>query len=142
MARVAAQGRDTAPVPKPEPIVIKKRPHRARRDKLWLPSCRGGWVWQDTSRTNAYTGLRWGEVTGLRTQHLDLLKRTLTVTEAASEVGDSINRVEPKTEASRRSVALPRFLYSELVGYPRPKKRPKPLRCKGFVWWAILDLNQ
>ncbi len=67
--------------------------------------------------TAAYTGLRWGEVTGLRIQRLDLLRRTVTVTEAASEVRGHISRTEPKTAASRRSVVLPRFLCDELAAH-------------------------
>jgi integrase len=67
--------------------------------------------------TAAYTGLRWGEVTGLRIQRLDLLRRTVTVTEAASEVRGHISWTEPKTAASRRSVVLPRFLCDELAAH-------------------------
>jgi integrase len=65
----------------------------------------------------AYTGLRWGEITGLRIQRLDLLRRTLTVSEAASEVRGEVTWKEPKTQASRRSVVLPRFLCDELSAH-------------------------
>ncbi len=67
--------------------------------------------------TAAYTGLRWGEITGLRIERLDLLRRTLTVTEAASEVRGHISFTEPKTTASRRSVVLPRFLCDEIAAH-------------------------
>jgi integrase len=35
----------------------------------------------------AYTGLRWGEATGLRLAHLDMLRRRVRVTENAVKVG-------------------------------------------------------
>ncbi|MFQ5967331.1 MAG: tyrosine-type recombinase/integrase, partial [Acidimicrobiia bacterium] len=50
-----------------------------------------------------YTGLRIGEATHLRPDHLNLLRRQLRVVEHL------------KTEASLRTVSLPRFLVEELA---------------------------
>ena len=44
----------------------------------------------------AYCGLRWGEATGLRVRHLDMLKRRLMVEENAVQVGSVIEVGTPK----------------------------------------------
>lgn len=65
--------------------------------------------------TAAYTGCRFGELAGLRVRRLDLLRRSLTVSEALSDVRGQVALAAPKTAAARRQVALPKFLSEELV---------------------------
>lgn len=57
----------------------------------------------------AYTGLRWGEATGLRVMHLDTPRRRVNVEENAVEVGAVIEVGTPKTH-ERRQVRYPAFL--------------------------------
>lgn len=57
----------------------------------------------------AYTGLRWGELTGLKVRHVDALRRRLQVTENAVRVGGVVHVGTPKTH-EQRSVAYPEFL--------------------------------
>lgn len=57
----------------------------------------------------AYTGLRWGEATGLRVKHLDFHRRRVSVEENAVMVGTVIQVGTPKTHEAR-SVPYPRFL--------------------------------
>lgn len=64
--------------------------------------------------TAAYAGCRFGELAGLRTHRLDLLRRSLTVAEALSEVRGQVQLAPPKTTAARRQLALPKFLTEEL----------------------------
>lgn len=64
--------------------------------------------------TAAYAGCRFGELAGLKTHRLDLLRRTLTVTESLSEVRGQVRLAPPKTAAARRQLALPKFLTKEL----------------------------
>lgn len=59
--------------------------------------------------TMAYSGLRWGEVTGLRVRHLDIEKRRVTVEENAVAVGSKIVTGTTKSH-ERRIVPIPRFL--------------------------------
>ncbi len=70
----------------------------------------------------AYTGLRAGELRALRLRHVDLLRRTVRVEDAVSEVARGVVFGEPKSETSRRTIALPRFLcerlYEHLVTRP------------------------
>ena len=65
----------------------------------------------------AFTGLRWGELAGLRLKRLDILRRRLTVAETLTEVSGVLSFGEPKTKASRRRVTLPHFLCDELAAH-------------------------
>lgn len=65
--------------------------------------------------TAAYTGARFGELAALQVSRLNLLRGTLTVTEQVSEVKGQVRIRPPKTAASRRQIALPRFL-CDLLG--------------------------
>lgn len=67
-------------------------------------------------RFAAYTGLRAGEVAALRVGRLDLLRGSVDVREAYSEVHGKLVLGATKTYA-RRSVALPRFLVDELAAF-------------------------
>lgn len=62
----------------------------------------------------AFTGLRWGELAGLKAKHLDLTRHRLTVAEVLSEVDGQLSFKKPKTPASRRTIALPSALVTEL----------------------------
>ena len=57
----------------------------------------------------SYTGLRWGEATGLRVRDVDLLRRRVYVQENAVMVNGVIRTGTPKTHANR-SVPYPDFL--------------------------------
>lgn len=57
----------------------------------------------------AYTGLRWGELTGLRVRDVDVSRRRLAVNENAVRVGATIHVGTPKTH-ERRTVPYPAFL--------------------------------
>jgi integrase len=62
----------------------------------------------------AYTGLRWGEATGLRIRDLDMLRRRATISENAVEVGSEI--IVGTTKGHKlRSVPLPDFLLPYLA---------------------------
>lgn len=59
--------------------------------------------------TLAYTGLRWGEATGLRVQDIDFNRARLTVVQNAVMVGGHIEVGTPKTHQAR-TVPIPAFL--------------------------------
>lgn len=65
--------------------------------------------------TAAYTGLRAGELVALRRESLDMLRRSLRVDQAVSDVGGELLVGPPKTKAARRTVSLPRFLCDALA---------------------------
>jgi integrase len=63
----------------------------------------------------AYAGLRFGEVSALRTPHLRLLERRIEISEGASEVNGKSYVGPLKTKESRRVVTIPAFLTDELA---------------------------
>lgn len=62
----------------------------------------------------AYGGLRWGELVALRRNRVNILGRTLQVTQSATEVAGRLAFGTPKTHQSR-TVHLPAFV-ADLVG--------------------------
>ena len=62
----------------------------------------------------AYTGVRFGELSGLRVRRLDLLRRRAEIVEAVAEVGGAAVFSSPKSHQVR-SVPVPRFLVDELA---------------------------
>src|SRR3954467_2346645 len=61
-----------------------------------------------------YSGLRWGELAGLRRDRVNVLARSVHVVEQLTEVGGKLAFGPPKTAAGRRKVTLPRFLAEAL----------------------------
>lgn len=80
----------------------------------------------------AYTGLRWGEATGLRVRHVDLERRRLLVEENAVNVGDLIVVGTPKNDQPR-SVPYPSFLDDAVVQWSRGKARDSILIGNGMT---------
>jgi integrase len=61
-----------------------------------------------------YGGLRVGEMLGLRTSRVDLLRARVEVSETLVEVSGNLYSGPPKTRAGRRSVPLPRVAVAAL----------------------------
>lgn len=103
----------------------------------------------------AYTGLRWGELAGLRVDRLDMLRRRIDVAEILVEVDGSLSFGPPKTKKSRSRVGFPPFLADVLAAHiaalPDPDQSRRlvftseegtPLRRSNFrrrVWRPALD---
>jgi integrase len=90
--------------------------------------------------TDAYTGLRWGEIAGLQwirtyldddIPHIDIDPKF----GALHEVRGRLELGPPKTPASVRTVHLPPFLADELRAHPRPQPR-RPVRLHRGEWRA------
>lgn len=102
--------------------------------------------------TAAYTGLRWGELTGLKVRDVDALKRRLSVQENAVKVGAEIHVGTPKTH-ERRSVPYPAFLSLPIARECEGKARdallfgegivhlPRPRTSEGSRSWFITALE-
>lgn len=73
--------------------------------------CRG---YSDVVMFLAYTGLRWGEMAGLRVGRLDLVKNRIDVVEAMSDPRGKVVWGTPKSH-ERRSVPFPEFLRTPLA---------------------------
>lgn len=70
--------------------------------------------WRTMVLTAAYTGLRFGELTGLRRDRVDLLRRTVRVDGQIVEVAGALVDGPPKTRASQRTVTVPTSIAAEL----------------------------
>lgn len=63
----------------------------------------------------SYTGLRWGELAALRITNLNLLKRSVDVAAAQTEINGNV-KIKPFTKTGgRRTVSLPSFL-AQMIG--------------------------
>ena len=102
----------------PLPRVTRGEPRFLSRDEVERLADAAG-ADGDSMRLLAYTGLRFGEMAGLRVRRVDFLRRRLTVAEAVTEVADRIEYGTPKTH-QQRTVPLP----AELV-------EPLARRCEG-----------
>lgn len=70
-------------------------------------------------------GLRWGEAIALRVADIDFLRRRLSIRQTVEEVSGHVRVVEAtKSEAGRRTFALPAFLVDELAAHVA-RHRPK-----------------
>ena len=90
-----------------------------------LAHLKGHWLYMPTLL--AYTGLRRGEVLGLRWRDIDMASATLQVTQSVEIVSNKLVLIEPKTDRSRRTVTLPDSLLRELA---RHKKEQAAMRLK------------
>jgi integrase len=63
----------------------------------------------------AYGGLRAGELFGLRAKRVDLLRRTVSISETVVDVGGHLHFGPPKTRAGTRIVPLPRVAADPLA---------------------------
>ncbi|MGV8883446.1 MAG: tyrosine-type recombinase/integrase [Rhodoglobus sp.] len=86
----------------------------------------------------AYTGLRWGEATGLRVRSLDALRRRVNVTENAVAVGGKIVVGTPKSHTAR-SVPYPAFLSEPLAKLCEGKARDALLFGAGVEYVRLPD---
>jgi integrase len=76
---------------------------------------------------SAHTGLRRGEICGLRWRDMDLDKGTVHVSQQVHNIGGRLVSLIPKTERSRRTIRLPATLMGELK---RHRKEQAELRLR------------
>lgn len=68
----------------------------------------------------AVLGLRWGEVAGLRVGNVDVLRKTVTISEQVTRGRGGAGDIgPPKSPASQRTVSIPNELADELSGHMR-----------------------
>ena len=72
----------------------------------------------------AYGSLRWGELAGLQHRHVDLSTGVVLVEQKLGEVNGVLEIDAPKTNAGRRSVALPALAVDELERHLRANVEP------------------
>ncbi len=102
----------------PLPRVRRAEPRFLTREQVERLAEASG-EYGDAVRLLACTGLRFGELAGLRVRRVDFLRRRLTIAESATEVGGTVEFGSPKTH-QQRTVPFP-------VGLAEPLAR----RCEG-----------
>lgn len=71
------------------------------------------------------TGLRQGELLGLRWEDVDLKVRRLRVRHTLANVGGTLTLLEPKTDRSRRTIMLPDTVVTELRAHRTRQKEER-----------------
>ena len=85
----------------------------------------------------ATTGMRRGEILGLRWSDVDFERRTISVAQTLEETKTALAFKEPKTARSRRMIALPQVAIEALRRH-RARQAQERLRVRPA--WADLDL--
>src|SRR5258705_12572653 len=81
---------------------------RRRRHTYPLPCLTLVWGRQgDVVSLLAYTGMRFGELTGLNVEDVDLKARRTRVRRSITQVGGKLVEGNPKSSAARRSIPSP-----------------------------------
>jgi len=105
--------------------------------------------WEALVFAAAYTGLRWGELAGLRRCDVDLERNLVTVARKLGEVNGQLAFSPPKTAAGKRTIGMPSFVARSLAvhidlyalpgaeGLVFPSADGQPMRRSNFrrrVW--------
>lgn len=106
------------------PCTGLKYPKVAPKAKIFLSAAQVGQLanatFDDRQRlivyTLAYTGLRWGELAGLRVQDFDPLRRRLNVEQTIVESGGHVE-IKPPKDNEIRSVPVPSFLVEMIAAH-------------------------
>ena len=87
----------------------------------WCTSVEGDEEWYDFFYTEIITGMRQGEICGLRWEDFDREKRTLRVARSVDFVNKELVVGETKTEDGKRTIYLPDSLWHILAERQRQK---------------------
>ena len=88
----------------------------------------------------ALSGLRRGEVAGLRWSDVDLDAKTLTVTNNRVDAGGTVTETDPKTASSRRTLPLPDRLVAVLRSAKARQARER--LALGYGHWGYVVCNE
>lgn len=103
------------------PRKTRKRPVYLTHEQVAALAADAG-IYETLVLLLAYTGLRWGEATGLRVRDLDLLRKRALITENAVQVGSTIHVGTTKGH-KQRGIPLPAFLVPHLARQCEDKGR-------------------
>jgi integrase len=122
------------------------RPPRIERAELTIPdtdqvgaivkASEGSWIYLPIL-LGAATGMRRGEVFGLRWRDVHLDAGVLRVTGSLQRVGGQLRVVEPKTPRARRTIALPGTIVDVLRAHRKEQAERRLLLGEG---WTDSDL--
>jgi integrase len=90
--------------------------------------------WEALVLTAGYSGLRWGELAGLRRCDIDFDTGTITVTRRLAEVNGTLSFSAPKSAAGRRMVRIPSFVVRALRDHAERHAEPG---ADGLIFPAV-----
>ena len=107
------------------PMAGITKPRAEKRDYVWLDAEQAKRLLEHSAETDWHamivlavtTGMRLGELFGLRWKSIDLNAARLEVTHTVEDVGGVCRLKEPKTETSRRSIPLTEMAVDALVDH-------------------------
>jgi integrase len=114
------------------PAAGAKLPRRIRAEPVFLTAQQVAELAQASKPhdlpvlTLAFTGLRFGELAGLKVKRFDPLRRRLTVSESVTEVGGRLTWSTPKTHQTR-SVPVPPTLATRIEELVKGRNRDDPI---------------
>ena len=114
LARSPIDDVQTRPKPKRKKIDVLDQSELA----TLLAHLKGHWLYMPTLLA-AYTGMRRGEILGLRWRDIDFDKSTLQVAQTTEVIGGKVRVTAPKTDRSSRTINLPASLLPELTEHRR-----------------------
>ena len=117
------------------PRTTRKRPVYLTHEQVNTLARGAGNKYEGLVLTLAYTGLRWGEVVGLRVRDLDMLRKRATISENAVQSGKQIYIGTPKAH-KQRTVPLPEFLLPYLA-HPVPGEESRRPSVVQRARWAL-----
>jgi integrase len=117
-----------------------KTPRKARKQRAYLTHQQverlaTASFYPDVVRFLAYTGLRWGEATGLTVADVDVSRRRLNISSNAVVVNGHVIVGTPKTH-ERRTVVYPAFLDAAMaraIAHKRPDELIFPAESGGYL---------
>lgn len=113
------------------PKKVKKQRHYLTHEDVWALAAASK-EHESLVLFLAYTGLRWGEATGLRVKHVDALRRRVKVVENAVTYGPVLFVGSPKSN-QERSVPYPNFLSVPIAKLCQGKGRDDLLFGDGSI---------
>ena len=80
-------------------------------------------VWREFFNLELHTGMRRGELCGLRWCDVDFINKTVSVNQVISKVHSGYIMKEPKTETSKRTIAVSQAVVKSLREWKREQQR-------------------
>lgn len=98
----------------------------------WLDACADTPSQSGVTAPDSSTGMRRGEILGLRWSSVDLGKGLVRVVATLQRVNDHLEFVDPKTDRARRTIALPDFVVEALAKHRMEQTKRRLLLGKAW----------
>ena len=102
----------------PLPKIVREEMRFLTDDELWTLADTIDARYRAFVLLAGYSGLRLGELLGLRWQRVDLLRRQVVVAETLVDLAGQVSFGPPKTKAALRTVGIPTFVAEAMATIP------------------------